>query len=85
VNLTVTNVPGPPVPLYLAGARLLELFPVVPILGNVTLGVGALSYAGQLNLTATADQATCPDVEVFAHGVRSALDDLGRSVLVAAS
>jgi diacylglycerol O-acyltransferase len=85
VNLTVTNVPGPPMPLYLAGARLLELFPVVPILGNVTLGVGALSYAGQLNLTATADQDSCPDVEVFAHGVRSALDDLGRSVVVAAS
>jgi diacylglycerol O-acyltransferase / wax synthase len=85
VNLSVTNVPGPPVPLYVAGARLLELFPVVPILGNQTLTVGALSYAGQLNLTAMADQDTCPDVEVFAQGVRSALDDLARSVLVAAS
>jgi diacylglycerol O-acyltransferase / wax synthase len=58
VNLVVSNVPGPPVPLYLAGARLLELFPVVPILGNVTLGVGVLSYAGQLNLTAVADRNT---------------------------
>jgi diacylglycerol O-acyltransferase / wax synthase len=85
VNLTVTNVPGPPVPLYLAGARLLELFPVVPIMGNITLDVGVLSYAGQLNLTAMADQATCPDVEVFAHGLRSTLDDLARSVLVSAS
>jgi diacylglycerol O-acyltransferase / wax synthase len=66
VNLTVTNVPGPPVPLCLAGAPLLELFPVVPIMGNVTLDVGVLSYAGQLNLTAMADQNTCPDVEVFA-------------------
>jgi WS/DGAT/MGAT family acyltransferase len=73
VNLTVTNVPGPPVPLYLAGARLLELFPVVPILGNMTLGVGVLSYAGQLNFTAIADRDTCPDVEVFAQGVRSTL------------
>ena len=85
VNLSVTNVPGPPVPLYLAGARLLELFPVVPILGNITLDVGVLSYAGQLNLTAVADQDTCPDVEVFTHGVRGALDDLTRSVPVAAS
>ena len=85
VNLSVTNVPGPPVPLYLAGAQLLELFPVAPILGNQTLTVGALSYAGQLNLTAMADQDTCPDVEVFAQGVRSALEDLARSVLVAAS
>ena len=37
VNLVVTNVPGPPVPLYLAGARLLEVFPVAAIMGNVTL------------------------------------------------
>jgi hypothetical protein len=85
VNLWVTNVPGPPVPLYLAGAPLLELFPVVPILGNLTLGVGVFSYAGQLNLTAVADRDTCPDVEVFAQGVRSTLDELARSVLAPAS
>jgi WS/DGAT/MGAT family acyltransferase len=85
VNLSVTNVPGPPVPLYLAGARLLELFPVAPIQGNVTLTVGVLSYAGQLNLTAIADWDACPDVEVFAQGVRTAIDDLAQSVLVAAS
>jgi WS/DGAT/MGAT family acyltransferase len=85
LNLSVTNVPGPPVPLYLAGARLLELFPVVAIMGNVTLGVGVLSYAGQLNFTAVADRDTCPDVEVFTQGVRSALDELARSMLVAAS
>jgi diacylglycerol O-acyltransferase / wax synthase len=80
VNLVVTNVPGPPVPLYLAGARLLELFPMMPVMGNLTLVVAVLSYAGQLNLTAVADRDSCPDVEVFAQGVRSALDDLARSV-----
>jgi WS/DGAT/MGAT family acyltransferase len=85
MNTSVTNVPGPPVPLYLAGARLLELFPVVSLMGNFTLAVAVLSYAGQLNLTAVADQDTCPDVEVFTQGVRSALDDLARSVLVPAS
>jgi WS/DGAT/MGAT family acyltransferase len=85
VNLVVTNVPGPPVPLYLAGARLLELFPMMPPMGNLTLVVAALSYAGQLNLTAGADRDGCPDVEEFAQGVRRALDDLARSVLVPAS
>jgi hypothetical protein len=49
LNLAVSNVPGPPVPLYLAGAQLLEIFPVVPLVGNQTLNVGVLSYAGQLN------------------------------------
>jgi diacylglycerol O-acyltransferase / wax synthase len=76
VNLVVTNVAGPPVPLYLAGARLLEVFPVLPVMGNLTLVVGVLSYAGQLNLTAAADPDGCPDVEEFAQGVRDALDDL---------
>jgi diacylglycerol O-acyltransferase len=85
MNTSVTNVPGPPVPLYLAGAQLLELFPVVSLMGNFTLAVAALSYAGQLNLTAVADRDTCPDVEVFAKGVRSALDELARSVPVPAS
>ena len=80
VNLVVTNAPGPPVPLYLAGARLLELFPMMPVMGNLTLVVAALSYAGQLNLTAVADQDSCPDLEIFTQGVRRTLDDLTRSV-----
>jgi diacylglycerol O-acyltransferase / wax synthase len=84
VNLVVTNVAGPPVPLYLAGARLLELFPMMPVMGNLTLVVGVLSYAGQLNLTAAADHDHCPDVEVFARGMRTALDDLARSLPVPA-
>jgi diacylglycerol O-acyltransferase len=85
VNLVVTNAPGPPVPLYLAGAQLLELFPMMPVMGNLTLVAAALSYAGQLNLTAVADHDSCPDMEVFAQGVRSALDDLARSALAPTS
>jgi hypothetical protein len=54
-------------------------------MGNLTLVVAVLSYAGQLNITATADHDSCPDLEVFAQGVRTALDDLARSALVPAS
>ena len=85
VNLVVTNAPGPPVPLYLAGARLLEVFPMLPPMGNLTLVVGVLSYDGQLNITASADRDGCPDVGVFATGVRSTLDDLARSTAAVAS
>jgi diacylglycerol O-acyltransferase / wax synthase len=84
-SLTVTNVPGPPVPLYLAGAPLLEVFPVVPLVGNETLNVAVFSYAGQLNLTAVADGDACPDVDVFAEGVRSVSDKLAQSAVTAAS
>jgi WS/DGAT/MGAT family acyltransferase len=85
VNLVVTNVAGPPVPLFLAGARLLELFPMMPVMGNLTLVVAVLSYAGQLNLATAGDHDSCPDLEIFTQGVRSALDDLARSALVPAS
>jgi diacylglycerol O-acyltransferase len=85
VNLVVTNLAGPPVPLYLAGAPLLELFPMMPVMGNLTLVIAVLSYAGQLNLTATADHDACPDLQVFTEGVRSSLDDLARSALVGAA
>jgi diacylglycerol O-acyltransferase len=80
MNTYAANVPGPPVPLYFAGAPLLEVFPVVPILGNVSLGVGALSYAGQFNVTAVADRELCPDLEVFVQGVRRSLDALAALV-----
>jgi hypothetical protein len=85
VNLVVSNVPGPPIPLYLAGAPLLEVFPLLPPMGNLTLVAAALSYAGQLNLTAAADRDSCPDVEAFTRGVRAALDDLARSALAPAT
>jgi len=78
-NTYVSNVPGPRDRLYLAGAPLLEMFPVVPLVGNVTLGVGALSYAGQFNITAVGDPAHCPDLSVFADGVRDELRTLEAS------
>jgi WS/DGAT/MGAT family acyltransferase len=84
-NLYITNVPGPPVPLYFAGAPLLEVFPIVPIAGNMTLGIGALSYAGQFNITVIADRDLCSDLAVFIAGVRTSLDALETSTLVNAS
>src|SRR5262249_13163938 len=47
-NLIVTNVPGPPVPLYLLGARLLEGYPLVPLFENQALGVALFSYLDRL-------------------------------------
>jgi WS/DGAT/MGAT family acyltransferase len=76
VNLSVSNVPGPRAPLHLAGARLLEAYPVISLMGNLTLGVVVLSYAGQLNLTVVADRDGCPDLPVFLAGVERSLAEL---------
>ena len=65
VNLTSADVPGPEVPLYFAGACLLEVFPMVPLIGKVSLAVGAMSYAGQFNIMAIADKDAYPDIDVF--------------------
>ncbi len=77
-NLVVTNVPGPPVPLYALGSKLLEAFPIVPLAGNQSLAVAALSYEGQLNLGVLSDPVTCPDVEVFCAGVLASFQSLVR-------
>ena len=79
VNLVSADVPGPAQPLYLAGARLLEVFPVLPLMGKATLGVGALSYAGQFNVMAVADPDACPDLDVFADAARDELRALAAS------
>lgn len=75
-NTYVANVPGPPVPLFLAGAPIRELHAVVPLLGNMAVGVGALSYAGQFNLTVVADRELVPDTAVVAAGIAQARDAL---------
>lgn len=80
LNLFTSNVPGPPVPLYVAGARILELFQIGVVQGNVILDVGVLSYAGQLNFDMLGDADACPDLAVFAAGLRGALQELGVGV-----
>jgi hypothetical protein len=57
----------------------------VPITANISIGVGALSYAGQFNITVVADRDLCPDLEVFVAGLRRSLEGLERSVTPTAS
>jgi hypothetical protein len=79
VNLIISNVPGPTEPLWFAGRRIREVFQIglAGVQGNLSITVGALSYAGQLNLDVASDAALVPDVDVFVRGVRQALRDLG--------
>lgn len=77
VNLFTSNVPGPPVPMYFRGARVLEIFQIGPVQGNVRLSVGVLSYAGRINFDIVADAESIPDLDVFARGLVLTLEDLG--------
>jgi hypothetical protein len=73
VNLLVSNLPGPAVPLFFAGTPVLAIFQFGVVQGNVTVSVGALSYAGQLNLDLAGDPDAAPDLTAFADGISSAL------------
>jgi WS/DGAT/MGAT family acyltransferase len=75
-NLVVTNVPGPQVPLYCMGARMLEAFPIVPLAANQTVCVGILSYDGALNIGLLGDRDASPDLAVFAEGIEKSFDEL---------
>jgi diacylglycerol O-acyltransferase / wax synthase len=76
VNVTSADIPGPEMPLYLAGARLLEVFPMVQLIGKVSLAVGAMSYAGQFNVMAVADNDAYPDIDVFTASAENELRTL---------
>ncbi len=61
-NLVVTNVPGPPMPMYFLGARQLEAYPVVPLAAGNALGIALLSYAGGLHWGFNSDWDALPDL-----------------------
>ena len=76
VNLATSNMPGPTVPWYFAGARVREMFQVGPVQGNVALNVGVLSYAGGLGFDIVGDADVIPDLEVLAAGLGETLREL---------
>ncbi|MBV9830291.1 MAG: DUF1298 domain-containing protein, partial [Marmoricola sp.] len=76
VNLVVTNVPGPQFPMYLAGAEMVETYPIPPLQDGFSMAVGVTSYDGAVYYGISADFDALPDVEVLGQCVRDALDEL---------
>ncbi len=75
-NLVVTNVPGPPIPVYLDGARLLESYPLVPLYEEQALGIALFSYDGVLHWGFNADWDALDDLHEFALGIEEELERL---------
>jgi hypothetical protein len=65
INTIVTNVPGPQFPLYLLGAEMLECFPQAPLLENMGMTIGVLSYNGRMCFGMNADYDRVPDLADF--------------------
>ncbi len=75
-NFLVTNVPGPQLPIYCLGSRLLGAFPFTPLAANHSYSVGVTSMDGWVNVGITADYDALPDVQEVPEMVGAALAEL---------
>jgi diacylglycerol O-acyltransferase len=75
-NLVVTNVPGPQLPLYLDGARMLSSFPVIPLARGQALSVGLTSYDGGVYYGLYGDRDVMPDLDMLGHCIVDALAEM---------
>jgi WS/DGAT/MGAT family acyltransferase len=78
-NMVVTNVPGPQLPLYMLGARMREIFPLVPLMDHLGLGIALFSYDGQLCWGFNADYELVPDLDHFVRCVAESFEDVQRA------
>src|SRR3546814_20397915 len=75
-NVTISNVPGPPFPLYTAGARVEANYPVGPIIDGTGLNMTVMSYLDQLDFGLLACPDVLHDVWVLADCLHDSLDEL---------
>ena len=82
-NLTISNVPGPPFPLYSAGARMVANYPMGPINDGAGLNITVLSYMNQLDFGIVTCRELLPDAWAIADGLGDALDELKKRAAAA--
>ncbi len=78
-NVVISNVPGPPVPLYLSGAEVLGHYPVSAIVDGVGLNITVVSTNGMLDFGFVSDRELIPDLWLMADTVLESLDELKRA------
>jgi len=76
INLVVSNVPGPRLPLFAGGARLVELYSVGPVLEGIGLNITVWSYLDRLYVGLLACPEATPDAAQITEGLHHALDEL---------
>jgi diacylglycerol O-acyltransferase len=81
INIGITNVPGPQVPLYCMGARMLEAFPYVGAFAGAAVVVAVLSYDGALGFGLTGDRDAVADLGVLAEGIEKSMSELSQSTV----
>ncbi|MGV9679715.1 WS/DGAT/MGAT family O-acyltransferase [Nocardia sp. NPDC003482] len=75
-NLVITNAPGPQRPMYIGGARILEMYPVSPLLRNQASSIGITSYDGRVFYGLNADRDAMADIGVLSAAVRESMEEM---------
>lgn len=75
-NLIISNVPGPDIPLYYAGARILAYYPLSAIADGQGLNITVMSLGGQMHFGVIADRELVPDVDRLAGYLVEELEQL---------
>ena len=75
-NMVVTNVPGPQFPVSILGAKMLEIYPLVPLYSNQALGIALFSYDGSLFWGFNADWDAVPDLHDLVEMVHDEFETL---------
>jgi len=75
-NVTVSSFPGPPVPLYCAGGKLLAYHPFGPVFDGAALNITAMSYLDQVGFGLFACRDAVPDIDLMARRIPEALTQL---------
>ena len=79
-NITVSNVPGPTVPLYFNGARMEQMYPVSLLTHGQGLNITCLSYAGQFNIGLTGCRDSLPHMQRLAVYMGDTLAELEQAL-----
>lgn len=80
-NTVVTNVPGPPIPLYLDGARMVGNFGTAPIIDGMGMIIVVMSVENRLDIGLTVCREVTPDIDDLSARIPEALDELYKAVL----
>jgi len=80
MNVTISNVPGPPMPLYCAGAKVLALYPVSIPAHGAALNITVQSYMDALQFGLTADRRAVPDVDKISNYIVEEAATLAKAV-----
>ncbi|WP_024799852.1 wax ester/triacylglycerol synthase family O-acyltransferase [Nocardia sp. BMG51109] len=75
-NLMITNAPGPQQPMYIGGARMLEMYPVSPLLRNQASSIGITSYDGRVFYGLNADRDAMADIGVLSAAVHESMEEM---------